>query len=56
MFADLSGFTPLSERFAKRGQVGAELLTDLLNELFAPILDHALSHVAATSSSSVATH
>lgn len=42
VFADLSGFTPLSERFAKRGQVGAELLTDLLNELFAPILDHAL--------------
>ena len=44
VFADLSGFTPLSERFAKRGQVGAELLTDLLNGLFAPMLDCAVGY------------
>ncbi len=42
VFADLSGFTALAERFARRGQVGAEQLTDLLNHLFAPVLDTAL--------------
>lgn len=42
VFADLSGFTPLSERFGARGRVGAEELTDLLNALFEPTLDAAL--------------
>lgn len=42
VFADISGFTPLSERFATRGRVGAEELTDLLNALFGPTLDVAL--------------
>jgi len=39
VFADVSGFTPLSERLARKGKVGAEQLTDLLNELFGELLD-----------------
>lgn len=42
LFADLSNFTPLTERLAKKGQVGSEELTDLLNDLFAPMLDLAM--------------
>ncbi len=39
VFADVSGFTPLSERLARKGKVGAEQLTDILNELFGELLD-----------------
>lgn len=42
VFADVSGFTPLSERLARRGREGSEHLTDLLNELLGPALDLAL--------------
>ena len=42
VFADVSGFTALSERLAKRGKVGAELLTDLLDAVFEQLLDAAL--------------
>ncbi len=38
VFADISGFTALSERLAKRGQVGAEELTDVLGRCFADLL------------------
>ena len=34
VFADVSGFTPLTERLARQGKVGAEELTDVLNEVF----------------------
>jgi class 3 adenylate cyclase/tetratricopeptide (TPR) repeat protein len=34
VFADVSGFTPLTERLARRGKVGAEELTDVLNSVF----------------------
>ena len=34
VFADVSGFTPLTERLARRGKVGAEELTDVLNNVF----------------------
>jgi class 3 adenylate cyclase/tetratricopeptide (TPR) repeat protein len=40
--ADLSGFTTLAERLAKRGQEGAEELTALVNSSFAAILGPAL--------------
>ncbi len=43
VFADVSGFTALSERLAKRGKVGAELLTDLLDAVFDGLLDVALA-------------
>ena len=38
VFADVSGFTPLAERLAKRGKVGAEELTDTLNAVFGELL------------------
>jgi class 3 adenylate cyclase/tetratricopeptide (TPR) repeat protein len=39
VFADVSGFTPLTERLARRGKVGAEELTDTLNTVFRELLD-----------------
>src|SRR6476646_1779693 len=37
-FVDISGFTALSERLARRGRVGAEELTDVLNGVFGEML------------------
>ncbi|HVF74000.1 MAG TPA: tetratricopeptide repeat protein [Acidimicrobiales bacterium] len=42
VFADVSGFTPLTERLARLGRVGAERLTDILNEVMAGLLDVAV--------------
>jgi len=42
VFADVSSFTPLTERLARRGREGSEQLTELLNDLFGPTLDAAL--------------
>jgi class 3 adenylate cyclase/predicted ATPase len=42
-FVDISGFTALSERLAKRGRVGAEELTEVLNHVFSRMLDVAYS-------------
>ncbi|MEY2452233.1 MAG: hypothetical protein QOD92_1807, partial [Acidimicrobiaceae bacterium] len=39
VFADVSGFTPLAERLARNGKVGAEELTDTLNVVFRKLLD-----------------
>jgi class 3 adenylate cyclase/tetratricopeptide (TPR) repeat protein len=38
-FADISGFTALSERLARRGRVGAEQLTDILDAIFGTMLE-----------------
>jgi class 3 adenylate cyclase/tetratricopeptide (TPR) repeat protein len=38
-FVDLSGFTQLSERLARRGRIGAEELTDVLNRVFGEMLE-----------------
>jgi len=43
-FVDLSGFTALSERLARRGRIGAEELTDVLNRVFGEMLDVAYAH------------
>ena len=43
MFSDISGFTPLSERLARQGKVGAEQITDILNEVFDRLLGAAAS-------------
>ena len=43
VFADISGFTALSERLAKKGRVGAELVNQLLSISFSAMLDVALS-------------
>jgi class 3 adenylate cyclase/tetratricopeptide (TPR) repeat protein len=37
-FVDVSGFTKLSERLAKQGKVGAEVLTDAIGNCFAHLL------------------
>lgn len=44
VFADVSGFTPLSERLARKGRVGSEELTDILNKLFGRLLDVASAY------------
>src|SRR3954454_20985442 len=38
VFVDISGFTRLSERLARKGNVGAEELSDLLSNTFADLL------------------
>src|SRR5260370_13808740 len=39
MFADISGFTPMSEALARVGRAGAEELTGVLNDYFDPMID-----------------
>ncbi len=41
VFADISGFTALTERLARKGKVGAEEMSDALNAVFADILEPA---------------
>jgi class 3 adenylate cyclase/tetratricopeptide (TPR) repeat protein len=43
-FVDISGFTKLSERLAKRGKVGAEELSDAIGTCFARLLGVAYSN------------
>ena len=38
VFADISGFTNLTERLARRGKVGAEEMGDILNRVFGTLL------------------
>ena len=47
VFADISGFTALTERLAVRGKVGAEEMGDLLNSTFARLLVPAYDYGAA---------
>ena len=39
LFADISGFTPLTERLAERGPTGVETLARILNEYFGQLID-----------------
>lgn len=41
VFVDISGFTALTERLAKRGKIGAELMRDTLDDIFRALLDEA---------------
>ncbi|MDQ3631513.1 MAG: adenylate/guanylate cyclase domain-containing protein, partial [Actinomycetota bacterium] len=41
LFFDISGFTPLTERLAKRGKTGVEELIDTLNGVLAPLVETA---------------
>jgi class 3 adenylate cyclase len=38
LFFDISGFTPLTERLAKRGKAGIEQLIDTPNRVLAPLV------------------
>ncbi|MDQ2853389.1 MAG: tetratricopeptide repeat protein [Chloroflexota bacterium] len=40
-FVDISGFTALTERLAKKGKIGAELMRDTLDGVFRALLDEA---------------
>jgi class 3 adenylate cyclase/tetratricopeptide (TPR) repeat protein len=44
LFADISGFTPLAERLARRGPTGAEALSNLLNAYFAELMSLIAEH------------
>ncbi len=46
VFVDISGFTALSERLARRGKIGAELMRDTLNVVFMALLDEAYDYGA----------
>ena len=39
LFADISGFTPLTERLAEKGPTGVEALARILNEYFGELID-----------------
>ena len=39
VFVDISGFTKLTERLARKGKVGAEEMSDLLSATFSALLD-----------------
>ena len=41
VFVDISGFTALTERLARRGKIGAELMRDALDGVFTALLDEA---------------
>lgn len=43
-FVDISGFTSLSERLARRGRIGAEELTEVLNRVFGRMLGSAYEY------------
>src|SRR5690606_40877338 len=38
LFADISGFTALTERLSRRGRIGAEEIVETLNRVFGPML------------------
>ncbi|MDP3064697.1 MAG: adenylate/guanylate cyclase domain-containing protein, partial [Chloroflexota bacterium] len=44
VFADISGFTAMSERLTEMGREGAELLTNIINRYFSRILEIAQAH------------
>lgn len=46
VFADISGFTNLTERLARKGKVGAEEMGDVLNEIFEQLLRAAYEYGA----------
>jgi class 3 adenylate cyclase len=46
VFADISGFTRMTEMLAVRGKVGAEEMADLINATFKPLLAIAYEHGA----------
>src|SRR6266480_3581218 len=43
-FVDISGFTAMSERLAQLGKLGAEEVTEVMNFVFARLLDVAYAH------------
>src|SRR6266542_2580531 len=44
LFADISGFTALTERLAEKGPVGVETLVSIINEYFGQLIDIIYEH------------
>ena len=44
LFADISGFTPLTESYARQGAAGVEMLTRALNDFFGRVIEVIGSH------------
>lgn len=44
LFADISGFTALTEQLAQQGPVGAEMLTHILNTYFSRMIEHIIGY------------
>ena len=44
MFSDISGFTAMSERLSQLGREGAEVITGIVNDYFATMLDIIARH------------
>ena len=44
LFVDLSGFTPLTESLMRHGTEGAEILSDILDDIFAPMVAQVAEH------------
>ncbi len=44
MFVDLSGFTPLTQHLMNKGSVGAEELSNILREIFEPLVGVVYAH------------
>ena len=44
LFVDTSGFTPLTERLSQHGREGAEILADILQAVFEPLVDTVYRH------------
>jgi len=53
LFADVAGFTPLSERLALLGPLGAEELAEVLNNTFAALMAHIEAHGGIVARSAV---
>jgi len=39
LFVDISGFTTMTRKLMGQGKVGAEILSDMMNRLFSPLID-----------------
>ena len=46
IFVDMSGFTKLTESLMKKGKAGAEELSDILNQIFSPLVSLMYEHGA----------
>ena len=46
VFADISGFTRMTEMLAAQGKIGAEEIADLINSTFKPLLETAYAYGA----------
>ena len=44
LFVDISGFTPLTEQLMQRGTEGAEILSNILDQIFEPMVESLYTH------------